>query len=390
MGAIKESKGKGMPEADVTVIGAGVVGLAIAVCLTAPGRRVLVLEKNRRAGEETSSRNSQVIHSGIYYPPGSLKSRLCVAGNRLLYDWCETLHVPHRRTGKLILAAEGQTSDLLRLKANGEAGGVAGIQWLDRSQITALEPHVRAKAALFVPATGLVDAGMLVHRLVGTLTAREGDLIPETRLLAAEPSSEGYRLTVQESDGERFSFDSRVVVNAAGLYADRVAAMAGIDIDAARYRLHFAKGDYFSVQPAKARLLSRPVYPLPERGLAGLGIHATPNLDGRLRLGPDVEWLDESWRDHPTYSVDPAKRERFWQSVHRWFPALEPTDLQAEMAGVRPKLQGPGEPVRDFVVRHEVDRGLVGWVNVIGIESPGLTASPALAEYVRQLLADLV
>ncbi|MBE3556301.1 MAG: NAD(P)/FAD-dependent oxidoreductase [Firmicutes bacterium] len=379
-----------MSEVDVTIIGAGVVGLAIAVHLTAPGRRVFVLEKNRRAGEETSSRNSQVIHSGIYYPLGTLKSRLCIAGNRLLYDWCETLHVPHRRIGKLILAAEGQESDLLRLKANGENGGVAGIQWLDRSYITALEPQVCAQAALFVPATGLVDAGTLVHRLVGALTACEGDLIVGTRLIAAEPRSAGYRLTVQEADGERFSYDSQVVINAAGLYADQVAAMTGIDIDAAGYRLHFAKGNYFSVQPAKATLLSRPVYPLPERELAGLGIHATPDLDGRLRLGPDVEWLDESWRNYPTYTVDSAKHERFWQSVHRWLPALDPTDLQAEMAGVRPKLQGPGEPVRDFVVRHEVDRGLIGWVNLIGIESPGLTASPALAAYVAQLLVDLL
>ncbi|MDI3316932.1 MAG: NAD(P)/FAD-dependent oxidoreductase [Bacillota bacterium] len=380
-----------MHDVDLTVVGAGVVGLAVAARLAAPRRTVWILERNRRAGEETSSRNSQVIHSGLYYRPGSLKAEACVAGNRLLYPLCERLGVPHRRTGKLVVASSGEELPALgRLARNGEACGVEGIRLLEAGEVRRVEPHVRARAAIWVPSTGILDAATLVRALAAEARSRGAELLLQTRLVAVEPAPEGFRLTVRDPDGELFRYTSRLVVNAAGLEADRVAALAGIEPEAAGYGLRFAKGEYFSVRPAKAGLIGRPVYPLPEAEVAGLGIHATPDLDGRLRLGPDLTWLDPGWRERPDFTVDPSKRHAFWEAAHRYLPELEPDDLAPEMAGVRPKLQGPGEPPRDFVVRHEADRGLAGWVNMVGIESPGLTAAPALAERVAGLLTDLL
>ncbi|MCL6522246.1 MAG: NAD(P)/FAD-dependent oxidoreductase [Firmicutes bacterium] len=380
-----------MAEVDVTVVGAGVVGLAVARRLAAPGRSVWLLERHRRPGEECSSRNSQVIHSGLYYRPGSLKAWSCVEGNRRTYELCRRLGVPCRRTGKLVVASgEEELPALERLAENGEAVGVEGIRLLEAGEVRRVEPRVRARAALWVPSTGLLDAAALVAALAADARARGAELLLRTELAGAEPTPGGWRLTVREPDGQLFRYTSRLVVNAAGLEADRVAEMAGIDAEAAGYRLHPAKGDYFSVRPARAGLIARPVYPLPEAEMAGLGIHATPDLDGRLRLGPDLAWVGPEWRRHPDYRVDEGKRLAFWEAARRYLPDLEPDDLEPEMAGVRPKLQAPGEPPRDFVVRHEAERGLAGWVNLVGIESPGLTAAPALAERVAELLADLL
>lgn len=374
---------------DVVVIGAGVVGLAVAARLSAAGRAVIVLEKNASFGRETSSRNSEVIHAGLQYPPSSLKARLSVAGNRMLYEICALNRVPHRNTGKLVIAiTEDELAGLDDLKATAERNGVEGLRVIGRAEIERMEPHVQAPAALYVPSTGIVDAHRLMAYFAHSATAQGAELIYHTAVRAIEPLSDGYRITGVDATGETFALRATAVVNAAGLWADAIAALAGIDIDAAGYRQHFCKGDYFSIAPARTGLVSRLVYPLAATGIERVGtrIHLTIDLTGRMRLGPDAVWLPDDWRDNPRYQVDTSKSDLFWRSARRYLPWLEPSDIMPESAGVRPRVFGPGQPQRDFVIQHETDRGLPGFVNLIGIESPGLTASPAIAQYVAEML----
>ncbi len=374
---------------DVVVIGAGVVGLAVAARLSAAGREVVVLEKHDSFGRETSSRNSEVIHAGLQYPPGSLKARLCVAGNRMMYDLCARHGVPHRNIGKLVIAVEDdETPALEALKATAERNGVEGLRVIGRDEVERMEPQVRAPAALYVPSTGIVDAHSLMASFAQRAREHGAELVYRATVRGIEPLGDGYRVEGVDASGESFSLRAAVVVNAAGLWADAIAALAGIDIDAAGYRQHFAKGDYFSVAPARTGLVSRLVYPVAATGAerAGTRIHLTLDLAGRMRLGPDAVWLPDSWRDHPSYQVDESRRDLFWQSARRYLPWLEPSDIAPEGVGVRPRVFGPGQPQPDFIIRHEADRGLPGFVNLIGIESPGLTSSPAIAEYVAELL----
>lgn len=374
---------------DVVVIGAGVVGLAIAARLSAAGRAVAVLEKHDSFGRETSSRNSEVIHAGLQYPPGSLKARLCVAGNQMLYEICARHAIPHRNTGKLVIAVEEDETDALeQLKATAEANGVVGLRIIGRAEVERMEPGVRAPAALYVPSTGIVDAHSLTAFFAQSAREHGADLIYRTTVQAIEPQGDGYRVVGVDTSGETAALRAAAIVNAAGLWGDAIAALVGIDIDATGYRQHFCKGDYFSVAPARVGLVSRLVYPVAATGAerAGTRIHLTIDLAGRMRLGPDAVWLPDSWRERPDYRVDVSRRDLFWQSARRYLPWLEPSDIAPEGAGVRPRVYGPGQPSRDFIIQHERERGLPGFVNLIGIESPGLTSSPAIAQYVAELL----
>lgn len=369
-----------MADAGLTVVGAGVVGLAVAARLARMGDLV-VLERHDRHGLETSSRNSEVIHAGMYYPAGSLKARLCVEGNRLLYAACEAHDVPHRRIGKLIVAtAPEELPGLESLLALGHRNGVE-LRMLTAAEAFELEPNVRAVAAIHSPDTGIVSAHALMDHLAREARAAGAVIQSRTELLGVEPGTGGYRLTVRTPDGVD-SFTSERVVNAAGLESDGVAALFGIDVDAAGYRLRWCKGSYFSVASARARLVSHLVYPVP--GHVSLGVHAVLGLEGRLRFGPDVEYLDAR---RPDYGVDPARRAAFGEAVRRLVPAIRDQDLEPDTSGIRAKLQGPGEPCRDFVVREESDRGLPGLVSLVGIDSPGLTSALAIAEHVAGLLA---
>ncbi|HZC06055.1 MAG TPA: NAD(P)/FAD-dependent oxidoreductase [Ktedonobacterales bacterium] len=374
---------------DVVVIGAGVVGLAIAARLSASGREVVVVEKNDSFGRETSSRNSEVIHAGLQYPLGSLKARFSVRGNRMLYDICGRHGVPHRNTGKLVIAVEeDETAGLDDLKATAERNGVEGLRVIGRAEVERLEPHISAPAALYVPSTGIVDAHSLMTFFAQSAREHGADLVYRSTVRGIERLTDGYRVIGADASGESFALRASVVVNAAGLWADAIAALVGIDIDAAGYRQHFAKGDYFSIAPARTGLVSRLVYPVAATGAerAGTRIHLTIDLSGRMRLGPDAVWLPDSWRDNPTYQVDESRRDVFWQSARRYLPWLELSDIAPDGAGVRPRVFGPGQPQPDFIIRHETERGLPGFVNLVGIESPGLTSSPAIAEYVAELL----
>ena len=369
-----------MADTPLTIVGAGVVGLAVAARLAPRFPELVLLERRERHGSETSSRNSEVVHAGMYYPAGSWKARLCVRGRQLLYETCERLGVPHRRTTKLIVAVQpGETAELERLLALGRANGVP-LELLGAEQCRRLEPAVPALAGLLSPTTGIVSAHGLMDAYL--LEARRHGAILQTRaeLIGLERRDRDYRLSVRTPDGVE-AFTSERVVNAAGLESDTLAALAGIDVDAARYRLHWWKGSYFALGGPKARLLSRLVYPVPTG--VSLGVHAVLGLDGRVRFGPDADHLPVRRLD---YSVDETKRGAFAASVRRLLPVVEDEELTPDIAGIRAKLQGPGEGFRDFVIAEETQRGLPGLVNLVGIDSPGLTASAAIAEEVGRLL----
>lgn len=369
-----------MADVGVTVVGAGVVGLAIAARLAERFPDLVLLERRERQGSETSSRNSEVIHAGMYYPTGSLKARLCVEGNRRLYEICERHGLPHARIGKLIVAMRPEEGAALEaILATGTANGVE-LERLSAARARALEPNVPCVAALLSRNTGVISAHALMDHFLARARAAGATLQCRAELVGLERRDADYRLTVR-SAGALESFSSERVVNAAGLEADSVAALAGIDVDAVGYRLAYCKGSYFSVTGRKARLVSRLVYPVP--GPYSLGVHALLDLSGRLRFGPDAEYLDGRTLD---YRVDDAKRASFAQAVRRLVPAIDEADLAPDISGIRPKLQRPGEPMHDFVIRDEAARGLPGLIDLIGIESPGLTAAPAIAEHVATLL----
>lgn len=372
-----------MPDiVETIIIGAGVVGLATAAALADLGETV-VFERHESFGRETSSRNSEVIHAGIYYPPGSLKARLCREGRDLLYAYCSRRGLPHRRAGKLIVAnSPAECASLDDLLTRARANGVTDLLDLDAAGAARLEPAVRARRALYSPSTGLVDS----HAFMAALAAdacEKGVLFAYCHhLLAIEPRRVGFRVTVRTPAGTLDTLNCRLLINSAGLEADSVAALAGIDTAEAGYRQYPCKGEYFSLPPARARLLRGLVYPPPLQELTGLGIHATKTLDGRLRLGPNA-----LYDPAPDYTVDPARAGQFFEAVKPFLPFVEQEDLVPEMAGIRPKLSPPGGSFRDFVIREESDRGLPGLVNLLGIESPGLTASLAIARRVSELLS---
>ena len=369
-----------MPDTEIAVIGAGVVGLAVAARLAADSPGLVVLERHPRHGMETSSRNSQVVHAGLYYPAGSLKARLCVEGRQRTWDLCRRHDLPHRKTGKLVTATrEEELPALDRIEETARGNG-APVERLSVSEARALEPAIRTVGALWSPESGVVDAHALMDHFLQRALAGGATFQPRTEVVAIAPSPGGYRLSVRGPSGAE-SFTTERVVNAAGLEADRIAALAGIDPDAAGYRLHWCKGSYFSASSRCARLVARLVYPVPAP--ESLGVHVVIDTGGRLRFGPDAEYLPAREAD---YRVDPGKRSAFVEAARRLLPDVGDEDLEPDIAGIRPKLQGRGEPFRDFVIAEETPRGLPGFVNLVGIESPGLTAAPAIAEEVAKLV----
>jgi L-2-hydroxyglutarate oxidase LhgO len=368
---------------DTLVVGAGVVGLAIARELAEAGREVIVLEKNRRIGEETSSRNSEVIHAGLYYPKGSLKGRFCVEGRERLYAYCAAKGIGQRRCGKLIVAVhEAQRAKLTALREAAAANGVRDLDWLDAREAAALEPNVLASAALWSPSTGIVDSHAFMLALQGDLEAAGGSLAVLSRCLGAERHGDALELYCT-TDGGSLRLRAHTVINAAGLHATQLARalgdLPGDRIPAPRY----AKGSYF-VYAGKSPFRHL-VYPLPEDG--GLGVHATLDLAGRARFGPDVEWLPASTEPESIdFSVDPERAAAFYAAIRTYWPGLEDGALTPAYAGARPKISGPGEPAADFTIRASGTRGEPRVVHLFGIESPGLTASLAIAAHVRAML----
>jgi L-2-hydroxyglutarate oxidase LhgO len=367
-------------DTEVVVIGAGVVGLATAAALARRGRSVVVLEERSGVGQETSSRNSQVIHAGLYYPPGSLKALTCVEGRERLYRRCQKHGIPHRRTGKLVVATSGEELEELEgLLARGLENGAGALEILAAGETRRREPRVRAMGALWSPESGIVDAPALVASYQAEAESLGAQVALRTRAVALAQEGAGWQVQTADAEGERFALRARRVVNAGGLRADRIASLAGLDVDRLGWRVHPAKGDYFAVAPALGRLTRHLVYPVPAPG--GLGIHVTFDLGNRYRLGPDVEYVDR-----PRYDVDGAKAGCFARAVARYLPEIREELLTPDFAGVRPKLQKPRGPFRDFVVEEASRLGAPGLVNLIGIESPGLTAAGAIAEQVAELV----
>ncbi|MGA9116198.1 MAG: NAD(P)/FAD-dependent oxidoreductase [Bacteroidota bacterium] len=371
-----------MPDVAVTVIGAGVVGLAVGAEVARHFSPVFILERRHHYGEETSSRNSEVIHAGLYYPHGSLKALLCVRGRRMLYELCARHLIPHSRLTKVITATcAEELPELERLYRHGLENGVE-LRMLSAREVHALEPHIATAGGILSPETGIISAHRLMDYFYHTARERGADVQLRCEVAGVEPLAEGFRVAVREG-GELSFFTTERVVNAAGLESDTIAASAGIDVDAAGYRLRYCKGSYFALTGPASRLIHRLVYPIPPR--ESLGVHAVVDLGGRVKFGPDVEYLAGRSLG---YGVEEAKRPAFAAAIRRILPSVRDEDLTPDTSGIRAKLQGPGEPVRDFIIRDESDRGLPGLVNLVGIESPGLTASPAIAGLVLEIIRE--
>jgi L-2-hydroxyglutarate oxidase LhgO len=359
---------------DAVVIGAGVVGLAVARALAVAGREVVILEAEDAIGSHTSSRNSEVIHAGIYYPKGSLKALSCVAGKALLYEYCVSHGVPHRRSGKLIVAADdSQLGELEKIQKKAHANGVTDVVWMTRAQALALEPELSCVAALYSPSTGIIDSHSLMLAYLGDAQANGAMLALRSALERVEVQGDGFVLHVKGSH----PIESSILVNSAGLKAPTVAQkMEGYRAELAP-KEYYAKGNYYAL--ARRAPFSRLVYPVPEPG--GLGVHVTLDLAGQARFGPDVEWVERIG-----YGVDPRRAERFYAAIRRYWPGLPDGALAPGYSGIRPKTAGPGEPAPDFIIQGPREHGVAGLVHLFGIESPGLTASLALA---KAVLAEL-
>ncbi len=366
-----------MERTGTVVVGAGVVGLAIARALAASGREVLVLDRERQFGTGTSSRSSEVIHAGLYYPPGSLKARLCVDGAQRLYSYCRERHVPHRRCGKLIVATDaGQFSSLQAVADRAAACGVVDLRWIEHPEVIAVEPQLRAEAALLSPNTGIVDSHALMQALLADAEAHGAVFAGASEVVGIEHTAGGYVLRIGGPDGG-FRLQAQELVNAAGLGAQQLASrIEGLPEETVP-PLYLAKGNYFTL--AGRVPFSRLIYPLPDE--AGLGVHLTLDLAGQARFGPDVEWVPAL-----DYSVDPRRTPAFEEQVRRFWRSLPPRSLLPGYAGIRPKLVGPGEAAADFRIDGSARHGLPGLVNLFGIESPGLTASLAIAQQVLAVL----
>lgn len=377
-----------MHDLDCTIIGGGIVGCAVAAELAGRGLATVLLEMEDGLGRGTTSRNSEVAHGGMYYPTGSRKARFCVEGRRLLKAFCAEAGVEYRECGKLIVATTpDELPELERLLALGTANGVEDLALIDGETLRRLEPEVRACAALHSPRTGIVDAEGAARAWAHRAAGCGAQVMTAARVSGLHPEGGGWRVDITATGHGRregWSHTSRVVINAAGLYADRIAALAGVDVEARGWRLHLVKGNYFSVSPAHNGRVGRLVYPAPPRDHTSLGVHVCLDLGGQVKLGPDVEHLAVDPRDAGfDWRVDPARRDAFWEGARRFLPWLASEDLEPGMSGLRPKLVPTG--FADFVVQRE-DGDLAGLVNLVGIESPGLTSAAALAREVSRLL----
>ena len=369
-----------MESVDCVVVGAGVVGLAVARALALAGREVIVLEAAEGIGTGTSSRNSEVIHAGIYYPRGSLMARSCVAGRRLLYAYCAEHDVPHRNCGKLIVATDSAEEAMLAsIKGRAEANRVEGMRLVSAAEARALEPNLTCVAALLSPATGIVDSHTYMLALQGDAESKGAMVAFNSPLERGRVTDDGIELEV--GGAEPMTLRARLVVNSAGLHAPglarRIEGMPAAKIPAAYY----AKGNYFTLSGRSP--FSRLIYPVPVPG--GLGVHITVDMGGQAKFGPDVEWIHPTGPEAIDYTVDPRRADKFYAAVRKYWPGLRDGALQPGYAGIRPKIVPQGAPAQDFTVQGPAEHGLPGLIHLFGIESPGLTASLALAEHVRAM-----
>lgn len=367
---------------DVIVIGGGVVGLACAAFLSEKFS-TLVIERNQSFGQETSSRNSEVIHSGIYYPPGTLKAKLCVEGNHSLYEWCRKYNIPHKMIGKFIVATQSSEIQYLeQLYSNAKANNVEEIYFVSAEEIQKIEPNVCALAGLWSPRTGIVDSHRLMESLYVKATSKNCMFAFRHNVIGIEFSGEIYKVYAQTEGGEVFSTTSRFVVNSAGLESDTIAKLLGLNIGELGYNLQWAKGHYFRIKPSKSHLAKHLIYPTPPKDSSFLGVHLTVELDGNLKLGPDLVYLRKREQD---YSVPINLAIAFYQAASKYLKGIELEDLVPDQAGIRPKLlKFSNYP--DFIIKEETQNGFPGFINLIGIDSPGLTCCLEIGKLVYNLI----
>ncbi|WP_160006308.1 NAD(P)/FAD-dependent oxidoreductase [Rhizobium sp. 18055] len=359
---------------DCIVIGGGVVGLAIARRLALAGLETFVLEKNAAIGMETSSRNSEVIHAGLYYPTGSIRAKACVSGRRMLYRYCALRNVPFKKCGKLMLAtSQDQLPKLKTIYENAIANGVEGLSWQTKEEINAVEPEVKCVSGFLSAETGIIDSHGFMQALEADLLNAGGSVVLNTRVLQLTPQAGS--IVVTTADASETTISARYVINAAGHGAPKLAAATAGLSEVAVPRQWYAKGNYFSLSGGR-QPFSRLIYPLPEA--AGLGVHATLDLDGNCRFGPDVEWVERE----DDLAVDPARAHAFYEAIRIYWPGLEEGRLEPAYSGMRPKLHDASIPQPDFRIDGPAEHGVDGLVNLFGIESPGLTSSLALADLV--------
>lgn len=372
-----------MEQVDAVVIGAGVVGLAIGARLSQHCPNVLVIDQHTHFGEETSSRNSEVIHAGIYYPKDSLKARFCVRGKHLLYEYCQKRQIPYRAIGKFIVATEAnELDDLDQTLKKARDNGVMDLQRFSQQQLNVLAPQLNAKEALFSPSTGIVDSHALMQHLLTDLEHRSGLFVGQTRCERVIATGDSFQLQLN-CQGESMLLQSRAVVNAGGLGAQSIALHTeGLDKTLIP-QLHLCRGHYFSYTGKHP--FKQLIYPVPDQTGAGLGIHATLDLNHQLRFGPDTQYI-ETLDYHLPASRQSELKAKFYHAIQRYWPDIELNRLQPAYSGIRPKLQGPNDGVQDFCIQTDDQHQLPGLINLFGIESPGLTSSLAIAEHIEHIL----
>ena len=373
-----------MEKVDVIIVGAGVVGLAVAEAVSRlhPDKEVVLLEKWEKFGQETSGRNSEVIHGGMYYPTGSLKARLCVEGNKLLYEYCAKHKVAHQKIGKIIITRNAEEEKAVQeIFEQGQKNGVPGLRYLSQAEVHKLEPHVFATGALFSETTGIISAHELMRALEWQATENGVMLAYAHEVKQVEKTANGYAVHFVNSDGAD-TLECEYLFNCAGLYSDMIPGQLGIAIDKEGYRIYPVKGEYFSLAAGKSKLMSHLIYPPPLKNLKGLGIHITKSLDGMAKFGPSAFYVESK----VDYRVEESHLEEFYQAAHSYLPFVAREDLEADMAGIRPKNQAPNAPWADFIICNEEKRNLPNLIDLVGIESPGLTASLAIADYAVKLM----
>lgn len=366
-----------MDNVDVIIVGAGVVGLAIAAKLSKAYQQVLVIDKNASFGEETSSRNSEVIHAGIYYPENSLKAALCVKGKQLLYQYCQQRHITHQRIGKLLVAngAEEEAS-LEKIRSQAQANGVDDLTWQSKAQLKCSTPALAASAALLSPSTGIIDVHGYMQSLLAEAEYNGAIFAGQTKFVSAKPNTQGFELRL-DSQGEHIALSCALLINCAGLHAGKVAqAIEGMPRQHIP-SIHYCRGHYFSYQGKSP--FQQLIYPIPSAN--GLGIHASLNTAGQLKFGPDTQYISTL-----DYHVDPKLKAKFVSAIAKYFPEIDANKLQPDYAGIRPKLQAANEAFKDFDIQNQQQHGMPGLINLFGIDSPGLTSSLAIAEYVEHLI----
>ena len=374
-----------MDQANILIIGGGVVGAAVAHAVSEEWQDVFLVEQNPKLGMATSSRNSGVIHSGIYYPKDSLKARLCLEGNRLMYEFCKKRNVPHRHTGKLVVAAnEHEQADLEALFRHGTENGVEGLRLIGPADIRKREPHIAGSAAIEVPSTGIVSAEELVHAFARLATSRGAHIVTRARVISLAPAGNVIRVGLRigdEEDAQDETIEARCVINAAGLYSDEVAAMLGNT----SWKIYPVRGEYCEIRGPRASLINNLVYPLPHAHGLSLGVHFTKTLWGTVLLGPTAAYVEGK----ENYERERLPIRAFAESAKTLLPEVEEKDLQLGYSGLRPKLVPPtGSGIADFVITR--DAAVLQAIHLVGIESPGLTASPSIARHVAQMAAEVL